>query len=226
LKDPRTQRVLIPGFYDRIQPPSERICEIADREPLDLAQYRDLFGIKEFLQYWDGREARRHYLFDPTCTICGLTSGYQGPGGKTVLPAQASAKLDFRLVPDQDPDEILGLLRKHLQSNGFADVEVAEIEGEGERAARTDPDAPIAQVVVETARELYGSEPLVLPNMAGTGPQYVVCAQFGVPAVGMGVGNADSNNHAPNENISIADYIEGMKHMAWVFHRFGAYNRQ
>jgi acetylornithine deacetylase/succinyl-diaminopimelate desuccinylase-like protein len=221
LKAAHTVRVLIDGFYDRVQSPSERICELADREPFDVTAYRELFGMDAFLNGWDGREARRHYLFDPTCTICGLTSGYQGPGGKTVLPAEASAKLDFRLVPDMDPDEILQLLRKHLDRHGFADVQVDEVEGEGERAARTDPDAPIATVVVDTARELYGSEPLVLPNMAGTGPQYLLCAQFGVPAVGMGVGNADSNNHAPNENIVIADYIEGIKHMAWVFHRFG-----
>jgi acetylornithine deacetylase/succinyl-diaminopimelate desuccinylase-like protein len=112
-------------------------------------------------------------------------------------------------------------LRNHLEEQGFADVEVVEVEGEGEHAARSDPDAPIATAVVETARELYGKEPLVLPNMAGTGPQYLLCAQFGVPAVGMGVGNADSNNHAPNENIVIDDYIEGIKHMIWVFHRFG-----
>src|ERR687886_551410 len=114
LKDARTGRILVPGFYDRVQPPGQRIAELADREPFDLAQYRALFGIDNFLEGWDGREARRHYLFDPTCTICGLTSGYQGPGGKTVLPAQASAKLDFRLVPDQDPDEICSLLRRHL----------------------------------------------------------------------------------------------------------------
>jgi acetylornithine deacetylase/succinyl-diaminopimelate desuccinylase-like protein len=94
------------------------------------------------------------------------------------------------------------------------------VEGEGERAARSDPDAEIVPAVVDTARELYGMEPLVLPNMAGTGPQYLLCAQFGVPAIGMGVGNADSNNHAPNENILIDDYIEGIKHAAWVFHRF------
>ena len=74
--------------------------------------------------------------------------------------------------------------------------------------------------VVDTARELYGLEPLVLPNKAGTGPQYLLCAQFGVPAIGMGVGNADSNNHAPNENILIADYIEGIKHAAWLFLRY------
>jgi acetylornithine deacetylase/succinyl-diaminopimelate desuccinylase-like protein len=221
LKDPRTERVLIPGFYDAVQRPSERLLALADREPLSVPEYQRLFGIPGFLDGWDGRQARRHYLFDPTCTICGLSSGYQGPGGKTVLPAEAFAKVDFRLVPDQDPDDILSLLRAHLDVQGFSDVEVVEVEGEGERAARSDPDAPIASVVVDTARALYGLEPLVLPNMAGTGPQYLLCAQFGVPAIGMGVGNADSNNHAPNENIVIADYLEGIKHAAWVFHRFG-----
>ena len=87
LKDVRTGRVLIPGFYDRLQTPSERTYALADGEPFDVAQYRALFGITDFMQGWDGREARRHYLFDPTCTICGLTGGYQGPAGKTVLPA-------------------------------------------------------------------------------------------------------------------------------------------
>jgi acetylornithine deacetylase/succinyl-diaminopimelate desuccinylase-like protein len=222
LKDPRTERVLIPGFYDAVVPPTDRMLALADREPFSVDDYRQLFGIRDFLQGWDGTWARRHYLFDPTCTICGLSSGYQGPGGKTVLPAEAFAKVDFRLVPDQDPDEILALLRRHLSAQGFDDVEVVEVEGEGERAARSDPDAPIVAAVVDTARELYGLEPLVLPNMAGTGPQYLLCAQFGVPAIGMGVGNANSNNHAPNENILISDYIQGIKHAAWVAHRFAA----
>jgi acetylornithine deacetylase/succinyl-diaminopimelate desuccinylase-like protein len=220
LKDPRTERVLIPDFYEHVRPPTDRILELADREPFDVDAYRKLFGIRDFLQGWDGTQARRHYLFDPTCTICGISSGYQGPGGKTVLPAEAFAKLDFRLVPDQDPDEILSLLRRHLFDQGFSDVEVFEVEGEGERAARTDPDAAIVAAVVDTARELYDRDPLILPNMAGTGPQYLLCAQFGVPAIGMGVGNADSNNHAPDENIFIDDYIEGIKHAIWVMHRF------
>jgi acetylornithine deacetylase/succinyl-diaminopimelate desuccinylase-like protein len=220
LKDPATERVLIPGFYDRVRPPGERLLELADREPFDVERYRELFGMNGFLGGWAGQEARRRYLFDPTCTICGLSSGYQGPGGKTVLPAEAFAKVDFRLVPDQEPEEITRLLRRHLDEQGFSDVEVLEVDGEGERAARSDPDAPIVGVVVETARALYQAEPLVLPNMAGTGPQYLLCAQFGVPTVGMGVGNANSNNHAPNENIVIADYVEGIKHAAWVMHRF------
>ena len=107
---------------------------------------------------WDGAEARRHWLFDPTCTISGLTSGYQGPGSKTVLPAEASAKVDFRLVPDQEPAEIIRLLRRHLDEQGFSDVEVVEIEGEGERASRTDPDAPIVGVVADVSQALSGKD--------------------------------------------------------------------
>jgi acetylornithine deacetylase/succinyl-diaminopimelate desuccinylase-like protein len=221
LKDPATERVLIPGFYDAVRPPDQRLLDLADREPLDIDRHRVLFGIGGFSLGWDGREARRRYLFDPTCTICGLTSGYQGLGGKTVLPAEASAKVDFRLVPDQDPQEVVSLLRRHLDQQGFADVEIVEVEGQGERAARTDPDALVVRVVVETARELYQAEPIVLPNMAGTGPQYLLCAQFGVPTAGMGVGNADSSAHAPNENILVSDFIDGIKHAAWVMHRLG-----
>ena len=216
-----THRCLIPGFYDRVAVPSPRSLELADAEPLSVEEYRVLFGIADFMRGWDGAEARRHWLFDPTCTISGLTSGYQGPGSKTVLPAEASAKVDFRLVPDQEPAEIIRLLRRHLDEQGFLDVEIVEIEGEGERAARTDPDAPIVGVVADTARVLYGKEPLILPTSAGTGPQHVWCGQFGVPAVGTGVGNPQSNAHAPNENIRVDDFVLGIKHMILLFDRFG-----
>ncbi|MFN8634602.1 MAG: M20/M25/M40 family metallo-hydrolase, partial [Chloroflexota bacterium] len=127
LKDPLTHECTIPGFYDKVLAPSARSLELADREPLSIAEYCDLFGIEEFLRGWDGGEARRHLLFDPTCTISGLTSGYQGPGSKTVLPADAVAKVDFRLVPDQEPTEIVRLLRRHLDEQGFRDVEIVEI---------------------------------------------------------------------------------------------------
>jgi len=221
LKDPETHACRIPGFYDRVIVPGHRALELAEDSPLDAEEYRALFGIDGFMRGWDGAEARRHWLFDPTCTISGLTSGYQGPGSKTVLPAEASAKVDFRLVPDQEPAEIIRLLRRHLDEQGFSDVEVVEIEGEGERAARTDPDAPIVGVVADVSRALTGKEPLILPTSAGTGPQHVLCGQFGVPAVGTGVGNQESNNHAPNENIFVRDYLEGIKQMVWLFDRFG-----
>jgi acetylornithine deacetylase/succinyl-diaminopimelate desuccinylase-like protein len=115
-----------------------------------------------------GVELSRRDYFEPTCTISGLLSGYTGEGSKTVLPNRAMAKVDMRLVPDQDPHEIFSLLRAHLDGRGFDDIEL-DLLGP-EHPARTPPDAPIARVVTETARELWGVEPVVLPTSGGSGP--------------------------------------------------------
>ncbi len=104
-----------------------------------------------------------HLLYAPTCNICGLWSGYQGPGGKTVLPTKAGAKLDFRLVPDQDPQTILTLLRRHLIEQGFADVEVISLEASS-RPAQSSMATPLVETLVRSARYVYGIEPQVLPR--------------------------------------------------------------
>ena len=83
-------------------------------------------------------------VFDPTCTICGITTGYQGPGSMTVLPAKASAKIDFRLVPNQTPEEVVSKLRLHLDTNGFEDVEIT-LFGNG-RPAKVDPNHPLVKI--------------------------------------------------------------------------------
>ena len=81
-------------------------------------------------------------------------------------------------------------------------------------------DDPLVDVVVNTARQVYGVEPVVYPLTAGTGPMYDLCQKFGIPAVSTGVGNADSKNHAPNENVVIEDYIQGIKHIAWIMEAY------
>lgn len=160
----------------------------------------------------------RRNLFEPTCTICGLTAGYQGPGSKTVLPRRASAKVDFRLVPDQHPADILAKLREHLRRETYGDVAVRPLGME--EPYKTPFDAPIVDVVAETAEEVYGTPPIILPTMAGTGPMHVVCGPRGMPAVGTGVGHAKANTHGPNENIRLGDYIQGIKHVALILERF------
>jgi acetylornithine deacetylase/succinyl-diaminopimelate desuccinylase-like protein len=159
-------------------------------------------------------------LFLPTCNIAGVTTGYQGPGSKTVLPAEASAKLDFRLIPDQDPDEVRQLLRKHLDRHGFEKVDI--LEGEGEKPARSDPSSAVGRVMIETVREMHG-EPVLWPFMPATGPMHPVVADLGVPTVlPVGVGRPDNRLHAPNENIRVADYINAVRLMCRVWERFGA----
>src|SRR5205823_15119272 len=117
LKDPQ-EKVLIPGFYDDVRPPSPRFEELLAMLPSDEEAVQEVFGIDRLLLGRTGGQVPRA-PFDPTCNIAGMGGGYQGPGSKTVIPARASAKVDFRLVPDQDPQDILAKLRRHLDSKGF-----------------------------------------------------------------------------------------------------------
>jgi acetylornithine deacetylase/succinyl-diaminopimelate desuccinylase-like protein len=107
---------------------------------------------------------------------------------------------------------------KHLEREGFGDVEVTLMGPE--HPARTPLEHPSVDLVVETSREVYGQEPVVYPMMTGTGPMYVLCQQFDIPAVSIGVGHADSRNHAPNENIYLEDFYWGIVHIASILDRF------
>jgi len=214
------EQVLIPGFYQRVRQPSAAEQEVLAEIDFDEEGWRERFEIEKFLSNLKGRELLEHHLYQPTCTICGLESGYTGPGSKTVLPNAARAKLDFRLVPDQDPDEILELLREHLAAQGFGDIEV--IPHSREHPARTPLDDPLVEAVTATARRAYGREPQVYPIAAGSGPMYSLCQRFGIPAVSTGIGYWGSGAHGPNENIRLDDLAQGMQHIALIIREFAA----
>ena len=119
LKGP-DERIRIPGFYDRVLPPTAHELELLSKLPDPAERYKAntaWMGLSRGLK--GGLELEREAIFSPTCTICGISSGYEGPGTKTVQPSTAMAKVDFRLVPNQDPEEILLLLRNHLDEQGF-----------------------------------------------------------------------------------------------------------
>jgi len=217
LKGP-DERIRIPGFYDAVREPTAREIEALQRMDFDEEGYLRQIGLSEFIGQLSGTDLMVKHLFQPTCTVCGISGGYEGPGVKTVLPNQAMAKVDFRLVPDQDPERIHRLLRRHLDAEGFEDVEVRSMGPL--HPARTPMDDPLVQVVVDTARRVYEAEPVVYPLTAGSGPMYELCQRYGIPAVSIGVGNAESNTHAPNENIRVEDYVQGIKHIALVIEEF------
>ena len=218
LKGP-DERIRIPGFYDNIVPPSARDRELMDALP-DVAEvYKKQFGVKEFIKgLTGGTDLKMEEVFTPTCTICGLTSGYQGPGSKTVQPAFASAKVDFRLVPGQKPEEIVANLRLHLDNEGFSDVQITVLGGEP--AARTDPDDPFIKIVVDTAEEVFESPMEIVPMIGGSGPNYPFVHDLGLPVATMGHGYPDTRAHAPNENIRLDLYLKHAQHMARVIKEF------
>jgi acetylornithine deacetylase/succinyl-diaminopimelate desuccinylase-like protein len=129
------------------------------------------------------------------------------------------AKVDFRLVPNQDAEEVLEMIEAHLIRHGFEDIKIRPLGMEN--PAKTPLDAEITRIVVETARQVYRKDPFILPLMAATGPMYVLCTQFGTPAVGTGVGYAGANIHAPNEHLRLQDFFEGIAHIALILERFG-----
>jgi acetylornithine deacetylase/succinyl-diaminopimelate desuccinylase-like protein len=213
LKGP-DEHVQIPGFYDEVRPISSAQRETLAAWDYPEEQTRMLYGLDGFIAGLSGQPLRERLIFGPTCNIDGFHAGYGGPGSKTVLPHKASAKLDFRLVPDQDPNTILALLRAHLDAAGFSDIEIVASDGEPPSAG--DPMHPFVKIAAQTAESIYGHRPALIPMMSGTGPVYVLCGQFGVPMITAGVGYAGSRAHAPDEHITVADFVAGTKYIAML----------
>ncbi len=218
LKD-ENEYILLPGFYDDIEPPGKPERDLMEALPDPAPGYKKMYGIQKFLKDTPGgADLRMQEVFEPTCTICGLTSGYQGAGSKTVLPARASAKIDFRLVPNQKPAEVLKQLRTHLDAHGFEDVQIKFLGGDA--PARTDPDDPFVKLVVECAREMYGVPMRVIPMSGGSGPNAMVKDALNIPIVTAGVGHPTTQAHAPNENMRLDLYLKGTKHIARILKYF------
>lgn len=218
LKGP-DEKIRIPGFYDKVIPPTARDLELLAKLPEVADEYKETYGLQGFIKGLSGGiDLHREEVFTPTCTICGLTSGYQGPGTKTVLPAEARAKVDLRLVPDQDPQEIFELLKAHLAGEGFDDIEVQWLGGEP--PGRTDPDDAFLQMVVESARPVYGQPQLVEPMSGGSGPVHAFIAHLGVPVAMAGISHPGGRVHAPNENVVIDNFVKGVKHTARIIVNF------
>ena len=212
--------IKIDGFYDQVVKPTEADRRMMATIDAEVEKRRKLVGFDRLVRDPKPDQVIEQMLFLPTCNIAGITTGYQGPGSKTVLPAEATAKLDFRLIPDQDPDDIRQKLRKHLDRHGFEKIEL--LEGEGEKPARSDPGSAVARAVIDTVREMHG-EPVLWPFMPATGPMHPVVADLGIPTVlPVGVGRPDNRIHAPNENIRAADYINTIRLMCRIWERFGA----
>ncbi len=217
LKGP-DERVLVPGFYDDVRPPTPAEMALLEKMPMDEEEWKASIGIDHFVLDLTGLPLKEKYLFQPTCNICGIEAGYTGEGLKTVLPNAAMCKIDFRLVPDQDPYKILDNLRSYLDDQGFDDVTIKVWDADW--AQRTDPKDPLVRAVVAAAVRVYDEPPVVAPTMAGSGPGHTLCGELGIPSAGAGTGYYDSKAHAPNENIRIADFIEGVKHIAVLLEEF------
>ncbi len=219
LKD-KDERILVPGWYDGVETLAEDELALLEEMPFDGEGFRKTYGAAEFLGGMGEGQAKKALVQRPTGNIAGIWSGYTGPGSKTVLPKEIHAKMDFRLVPEQDPDDLWKKLRKYLDDNGFGDVEM-QLESM-EPAARTSYKDPFAQAAIRAAEKVYGKKPVVELGSPGTGPLYVFTQRYKMPSVDIGVSAMDGGIHAPNENLKLENLKNGIFWIAETMEQFSA----
>ena len=215
-------QVRIPGFYDSVrQPTEEELAVLTDQTDTD-AEMREAFQVEQFADGLTGAALRIRQAFTPTCNIAGLVSGYTGEGSKTVLPARAMAKIDFRLVPDQDPQDILVKLRDHLATEGYSDIHIT-VFGKAEPVV-TPLNDPFVQRMAKIAQAYNGKRPTITPIVGGTLPLLGALRRYvGLPGLSA-PGNPTywaNGAHAPNEHIRLADLDEAVRYNCYMFQALG-----
>ena len=219
LKD-ENEMIRVPGWYDRVTNLAEDELGVLQQQPFDGADFKKTYGADGFLGGMGDDQAKKALVQRPTGNIAGIWSGYTGPGSKTVLPKEIHVKLDFRLVPEQDPQDLVDKLRKFLDDNGFRDVEM-RLESM-EPAARTPYKHAFARAAIEAAEKVYGRRPIVELGSPGTGPLYLFTRRYNMPSVDIGVSAVDGGIHAPNENLKLENMRKGMLWIAEAMELFCA----
>jgi acetylornithine deacetylase/succinyl-diaminopimelate desuccinylase-like protein len=211
-------RILIKGFADAVAPPTPLERETLRKIPFDPTVLTGL-GLPPAPTEAGGSFFER-LMFKPAMNICGLTSGYQGPGTKTIVPHKASAKIDMRLVVNQDPDDIFEKFVAHAEAHGFQDLQI-ERQG-GFYPSRTPLDHPLGAAAARAVRQGFGKEPILQPCMGGSDPDYYFTRVLGIPRVNVPYAPHDENNHAPNESIMVEGFFSGIKTTAALLHEVAA----
>jgi acetylornithine deacetylase/succinyl-diaminopimelate desuccinylase-like protein len=216
MKDP-AGNITIEGFHELIRPLPERERQaIAALEP-DPAEVLAAIGAPRLAPAPAASLGERE-MARPTLTINGLHGGYGGPRNKTVLPHQALAKCDIRLVDGQDADTVWELVQRHVRTHA---PDVTATWHGAMHPSRTPMDHPDAVAVAAAVRAVTGQEPVHRPTLGGSLPMWVFTRTLGLPALLLPLGNVDEANHAPNENFALDRFYQGIAISAAILLELG-----
>ena len=203
-------KIQVPGFYDDVLALSDRECRELAALEFDQQRYLDQLGV-------EGAEGEAGYTVlqrrwaRPTCDVNGLSSGYQGKGAKTIIPAAAGAKLSFRLVPDQDPQKVTAGLKQRLAEVCPPGIRWELSDLHGSRAVLIPLDSPYVEAAARAVEQAFGRRP-VFTREGGSIPIVAVFHQtLKVDTLLLGWGQDDDNAHSPNEKFSLADFHRGIQ---------------
>jgi len=212
MKDSK-DNITINGFYDNIVSPRKYELKLLDKIPYNPNKLAKIFGVQELTL--DRKEFYRRLTLEPTLTINGLKSGYTGVGSKTIIPGYAAAKMDTRLVCNQDPNDIFNRIKDHVINY---DPRVKVINHGYMYPSRTSADLPICKSVIRAVSKTHDQKPVLIPALGGSLPDYVWTNILGLPSLIVPYANSDESNHAPNENIVLDYYLNGIHTSAQLIH--------
>ena len=214
----RDKKILIPDWAEGIYVPDEDheqfLKDKASR--IDFDAWREELGVEEFALGRDGVDAVRARTYEPTANIQGIIGGYTGKGTKTIVPSEARIRMDFRLIPMIQPDAAAKKLRDHIKAQGFDNIEVRTFE-RAEEPYKISAKEDISQAIIAAAHEVYGEPPIV----NGVSAEGAILRHVWIPCVLTGFANPGCNLHAPDENVHIDKYIQGIKYAAAIMEHFG-----
>ncbi|MCI0489801.1 MAG: M20/M25/M40 family metallo-hydrolase [Blastocatellia bacterium] len=215
-------RVRIPGFYDGVQLDDETRAILAGT-PDNEQEIKRRLGIAETDKVGGTYQEAIQY---PSLNIRGISSGWVGEQVRTIIPDIATAEIDVRLVPETDAERLIGLIRKHIESQGYHLIgDRAPTDEERMRhpriasftheisygAFRTPYDSEVGEWLNRTLTRAFGQSPVRIRMGGGSIPISPFVVKLGLPAVGVPTVNRDNNQHSPNENLRLGNYIEGIK---------------
>ena len=213
LKD-RDGRILIPGFYDRVVPPSAKEREAWARLPFDEKEYTEKeMGARELVGE-PGVPLFERVWARPTLEVHGIRGGFVGEGAKTVIPARAVAKVSTRLVADQQVDESIAQFTAAVMAAAPRGVKVEVKPLHAGAPSLTDPDNPFIQSAANALKEAWGKDTVYIRSGGSIPIVGVFDRYLGIPSVMMGFGLPDDNLHAPNEKFHLPNFYRGIETVA------------
>src|SRR5271165_289258 len=220
LKDAKG-KILIPGFYSKVQAPSKDELKAWKRLPFNEEQYRKTEVGSKVLTGEPGYSVLYRTWARPTLEVHGMPGGFTAPGAKTVIPARASAKVSMRLVPNQDPDDILKKYMDFVKKLTPKGIQInIKVHSKGP-ACVVNTDNPYARASVEAMHEVFGKDTVYIRS----GGSIPIVTQFDkdlkIPSIMMGMGLPDDNLHAPNEKFHIPNFYRGIESIIRFFQILG-----
>jgi len=206
----------IDGFYDDVLPPTDLEREALRGIPYTDDEILSDLGISEIPGDRDISSLEK-LMFQPTLNANGFRGGYLGEGSKTIIPRDATLKIDIRLVANQDPEDIFRKFTAFLHKHGYGDIEV--IRHGTMPPCRTPLDHPIAKPVIEAVKATYGGEPRLIPCLGGSLPNAAFEKILKAPNIFVPYAQTDENNHAPNERLALENFYWGIRTMAHLLYR-------